>query len=261
MNSKIGLQMFTLRNYIGDLKQLSDTLAKVKAVGYDCVQMTTPAFMSTADFKKLLDDNGLFTCAGGGSFVKMITDAKPFIEEAHTLGCTAIFCETIFANMRTSEAGYHAFAKLMNDVGAVLKKEGLTLQYHFHALEFIRFKNGKTGVDILAEDTDPEAIYFMPDTHWMQSGGIEPSYGITLFKGRMDQVHFKDYAVEPSTERIEQVNKLFAEVGEGNINWPKVIAACRDANVEYYIVEQDETRRCPFESIKISYDNMKKFGL
>ena len=101
----------------------------------------------------------------------------------------------------------------------------------------------------------------MPDTHWIQAGGKEPSRFLRRFHGRMTQVHCKDYGINPAVSSIEQVNKLFAEVGEGTLDWPEILRACREGNVEYYIVEQDFCRHDPFESIRISYQNLKKFGL
>lgn len=261
MKTKIGLQMYTMREHVGDLTQLTDTLKRIQQTGYDCVQMGTPKYMNTNDFKKLLDDTGLTTCTVGGNMNKLLTDIQPIIDEAQILGCNAVFCPTLGADMRTTEDGFKAFSILMNLVGEQLRKEGMTLQYHSHAMEYVRFDSGKTGMDILVENTDPESVYFMPDTHWMQAGGVEPSREITRFKGRINQVHFKDYNVDSNVEGIGDVIKLFAEVGEGNIYWPAVVDACRDANIEYYVVEQDQSRRDIFDSIKISIDNMKKFGL
>jgi sugar phosphate isomerase/epimerase len=51
------------------------------------------------------------------------------------------------------------------------------------------------------------------------------------------------------------------EVGEGNLNWPEIIEACRHAGVEYYAVEQDTCCRDPFESLAISLRNLKAMGL
>ncbi|MFL7808595.1 MAG: sugar phosphate isomerase/epimerase, partial [Anaerolineae bacterium] len=52
-----------------------------------------------------------------------------------------------------------------------------------------------------------------------------------------------------------------AEIGEGNLNWPAILAACAEAGVEWYAIEQDICRRDPFESLKISYDNLRQMGL
>jgi sugar phosphate isomerase/epimerase len=51
-----------------------------------------------------------------------------------------------------------------------------------------------------------------------------------------------------------------AEIGEGNLDWADVLAACRDAGVEWLIVEQDECRRDPFESLAISRRNLRSLG-
>ena len=60
---------------------------------------------------------------------------------------------------------------------------------------------------------------------------------------------------------IENVVKDFAEVGQGNIDWPEVIAACQDVGVQYYIVEQDLCPGDPLDSLKISFDKMLELGL
>jgi sugar phosphate isomerase/epimerase len=54
----------------------------------------------------------------------------------------------------------------------------------------------------------------------------------------------------------------FAEIGEGNLNWPRIMAAAADAGVEWYLVEQDRCYdRDPFESLAISYRNLQAMGL
>jgi sugar phosphate isomerase/epimerase len=54
---------------------------------------------------------------------------------------------------------------------------------------------------------------------------------------------------------------LMAEVGEGNLNWPAILEACRQAGVEWYIVEQDTCQRDPLESLRISLRNLQAMGL
>jgi sugar phosphate isomerase/epimerase len=54
---------------------------------------------------------------------------------------------------------------------------------------------------------------------------------------------------------------VMAEVGEGNLNWPGILAACKEANVEWYAVEQDICPGDPFESLAISYRNLAAMGL
>jgi sugar phosphate isomerase/epimerase len=52
-----------------------------------------------------------------------------------------------------------------------------------------------------------------------------------------------------------------AEVGEGNLNWQRILPACKAADVEYLLVEQDICYRDPFESLQISFNNLKEMGV
>jgi len=52
-----------------------------------------------------------------------------------------------------------------------------------------------------------------------------------------------------------------AEVGEGNLNWPAILDACRSSGTEIYAVEQDICQRDPFESLAVSYRNLQAMGL
>ncbi|RLT40354.1 MAG: hypothetical protein DWI57_08625 [Chloroflexi bacterium] len=72
---------------------------------------------------------------------------------------------------------------------------------------------------------------------------------------RMPVIHLKDMAI------VGQREQVMAEVGEGNLNWPGILAACVDANVEWYAVEQDICPGDPFESLVISYRNLAALGL
>ena len=51
-----------------------------------------------------------------------------------------------------------------------------------------------------------------------------------------------------------------AEVGEGNLNWPAILQACKSSGVEHLLVEQDICYRDPFESLEISRRNLKAMG-
>ena len=72
--------------------------------------------------------------------------------------------------------------------------------------------------------------------------------------GRADLVHVKDMAMRGREQ-------LYAEVGEGNLNWPAILDACEAAGARWYIVEQDTCQRDPFESLGISLRNLKGMGL
>ena len=101
-------------------------------------------------------------------------------------------------------------------------------------------------MDILLEKSDPKYFDFELDTYWIQAGGADPVEWIRKVEGRMEVIHLKDMAILDN----EQV---FAEIGEGNLDWPRIFQACRDIGVKWYAVEQDSCLRDPFESLAISF--------
>jgi hypothetical protein len=53
-----------------------------------------------------------------------------------------------------------------------------------------------------------------------------------------------------------------AAVGEGNMNFPAIIAACEGAGTKYALVEQDECGdQNPFNCLKKSFDCLTALGL
>lgn len=72
----------------------------------------------------------------------------------------------------------------------------------------------------------------------------------------MPVCHFKDFAWVNGSG-------VFCEIGEGNLDWPEIIRACNETGVRWFSIEQDRTfmDRDIFESIKISFDNLKAMGV
>ena len=55
--------------------------------------------------------------------------------------------------------------------------------------------------------------------------------------------------------------RSFAEVGQGILDWKTIFEAAEAGGAEWYIVEQDTCQRDPFESLAISFNNLKAMGL
>ena len=77
---------------------------------------------------------------------------------------------------------------------------------------------------------------------------------------------------EPEAKYIEQMKpepkrqwrhaEALAALEADEKNWPAILEAGREAGTRWYIVEQDRCYdRDPFDSLKISYDNLKAMGL
>ena len=261
---KKGVQCYTVRNYMIDRDMFGYSMKRIKAIGYESVQNGTPPYMTDSEVKTLLDDIGLIPCSGYASFAEMNSNPdaiKRAVETAKVYDTKYVAVETLPESQRESAEGYKRFAADLNRIGKELSKEGCGILYHNHALEFYSFGGGKHGMDILVSETDPSCVFFSLDTHWLASGGVNPVEWIYRVKGRMPIIHFKDYAIGGGAAEIEGVCKRFAEVGEGNLDWVKIVQACHDTGVEYAIVEQDICKNNPFDSLKTSYKNMISFDV
>lgn len=258
--SRIGLQMYTMRDHMKTLEDYKETVKKVAEIGYKVLQMTRPDFISLEDNIALLSQYGLCADSVYRPVLEVEKEAENAAKEAEKYGCDVIRTNSIPAEMSKSAEGYREFAKIMNRSGKACKDAGLRYIYHFHAFEWIRFGE-KRGIDILLEETDPECVFFQPDVFWLTNAGTEPSVSLRMFAGRAFTMHVKDYAIRQLEGAVENVPYFFAPVGTGNLNWPGIRKTADEIGIKRYVVEQDMCEGDVFEAIRISYDNLRKMGL
>lgn len=252
MVTEIALQLYTLREHLKTPADIAASLKKVRQIGYQAVQVSGIGPIPEAELKKICDGEGLQIAATHEGLDVITNKTDELIARHKTWACAYTACPYL-ANKYHSEEGFKEIAKKLTVAGEKLAAAGITLTYHNHAFEFHRY-NGRTGLEIIYAESDPKFLQSEIDTYWVQFGGGDPVDWCRRLKGRLPLVHFKDYVV------FEE-KPTFAEVGEGNLNWPAIVAACREAGTKWYIPEQDICRRDPFESVKISYQNMRKLGL
>lgn len=251
-NTQVAAQMYTLREFSKTPADLERTLRKVKAIGYDVVQISGIGPIGYPELKRILDDTGITVCATHISYERMRDEPQKVIEEHYLIECKYPAIGGLPGEYRNAE-GYARFAKEASEVGRRLADGGLCFGYHNHSFELEKYGD-RTGLQILYEDSDPRYFKAEIDTYWVQHGGGDPAWWIEKLSGRIPLVHLKDMTVRGGTP-------IMAEVGEGNLNWPRIIDACRKAGVEWYIVEQDTCERDPFDSLRISLENLKKMGV
>ena len=251
----IAAQMYTVRDFAKTPADIAVTLKKVKALGYDAMQVSGFGPIDPKELKHLADSEGLDICATHTDYERMRDDTQAVIDEHLLWGCKYPAIGGLPQVYRESgEEGFTKFAKEASGVARKLADAGLTFGYHNHSFELQKFGD-RTGLQILLEESDPEVFQMEIDTYWIQHGGADPAAWIRKAKGRADLVHLKDMAMVGREQR-------FAEVGEGNLNWPAILDASKEAGARWYIVEQDLCYdRDPFESLGISLKNLQAMGL
>lgn len=253
----LAAQLYTVRRFTQTLDGFAESMKKIRDIGYRAVQVSGIGPISNEDVRRIVDDNGLTICITHIPFDQVRNNTRAVVDQHHLWGCNHVAVGSMPGDYRTGEDGYLRFAKDASEIGKVLANDGLTFSYHNHSFEFMRY-GGRTGLDIVFDESDPNYLQGELDTYWVQHGGGDPVAWVRRLKNRMPVVHLKDMAVISEGWNVQQI---MAEIGEGNLNWTEILSACKESNVQWYAVEQDECQRDPFESLTISYQYLKKLGL
>jgi sugar phosphate isomerase/epimerase len=250
--SKIAAQLYTVREFTQTPEDIAETMKKVAAIGYEAVQLSALAPMDPAELRKICDDNGLTICATHIPYERMRDDPEGVIEEHDILGCDFPAIGGMAKDYREAKK-FSEFARDASEVGRRLAEGGKTFAYHNHSWELEKHGD-RTILQILYEDSDPEYFTAELDTYWVQHGGGSPMAWIDRLGERSRIIHFKDMVILGGQQ-------TYTEIGEGNLDWPGILEACENADIEWYIVEQDTCQRDPFESLEMSFNNLKAMGV
>lgn len=246
---KLGAQLFTLRDYIQTYEDTEKTFEFLKNEGINVAQISGIGPIEPEKVAELVARFDLDICITHKPFERMQNDLDNLIKEHKMINCPSIGVGSMPTQYRGSLEGLREFIKEANEIGARMREKGIQFAYHNHAFEFERMADGRTIMDTLVEDTDSDCVHFILDTHWLQTGGVNPPDYIRKIGRRMEVCHFKDY-------KIVDNERKFAEIGTGNLDLDECFKACRDIGVGYIVIEQDSCDIDPRESMSISYKNL-----
>ena len=244
--NKLGVQLYTIRDFMGDETSIKESFAKLKALGIDEVQ-TAGCAISYDKFGALAKEAGLTVVGTHDNFDAKKQDPVGYMKLHDDLG-TKMMCNGGFWG--ENEEDYVAFAGRVNELCSVIGEKGFKFSYHNHGHEFTKF-NGKTAMDILAENTDPRYATFCLDTYWVQYGGGDVRQWIKKFAGRIEILHLKDMGFKGG--------QFITEIGNGNLNWDGILDTANEAGVKHYVIEQDSCPGNPFDSLAQSVEFLKKY--
>lgn len=250
--TQIALQLYTLRDFMKTPADMADTFKKIKKIGYEAVQFSGAGPIEPAHLKQLLDENGIHCCAMHEGMEGLQNNLPAIIAKMKTVGCDFTALGSAPAEYRTQE-GLPKLVTALNEIGKKFAAEKIRFGYHNHKFEF-ELVGKKTILREIFDSTNPKYVAAELDTFWVQYGGADPMDWIRSVKGRIPVAHIKDFTI-----KNDQV--VMAEIGEGNLNWKGIFKALKEAKCRWYCVEQDTCQRPPFESIEISYRNLKKMGI
>ena len=257
-----GLALYTVRDEMKTNPK--EVLQKVADIGYKYIESAgydNGKFygMSPLEFRNYLEEIGLTPMSTHQGTVtlenadKMIADVKTagfkyFVIPVPPMGLFSYSQETQSMGMTGGAAN---LANILNTLGEKCSKAGLELLYHNHDFEFKKDEDGIIPIDYLLENTNPDDVNFQMDLFWVTKAEANPISYFEKYPGRFKGWHVKD---------MDEQGR-FAPVGNGTIDFARILEKKDLSGMEFYLVEQDRTFDMqPMEVIKISHKGLKKFG-
>jgi sugar phosphate isomerase/epimerase len=224
-----------------DIEIILDTVADA---GYAAVE-GGPA--DAARYKPMLDARGLVYGGSHAGLQSLREDVPGLIKYLRTMDASDVCNSGLLKWDNLTAQDYYEAIPILNQIGKTLRSEGIWLHYHNHAFEFDKVEGDRTGMDLLMDGLDPDAVDFCIDVAWVQKGGEEPAAYIQKYQDIIGYLHFKDFDDEG-----------WCELGRGKVGFEPIMKVLPTMPfVRWVMIEQDSTRNDPHDSSRISRQFLK----
>ena len=236
------LQLYTVRRPLED--DLEGTVKRVAELGY--TQVEPYNFVATADaLAAAMAANGLTAPSGHAPLLSR--DQDEIFQAAQKLGIGTVIDPHVDRARWTTETDIKDTAKALNAAAAKGAAYGITVGYHNHEFELENRINGRSALEVLAENLDPQVVLEV-DTYWAAVGGEDPVALLERLGDRVRFIHIKDGPL--TKEDKDQV-----AVGAGRMPIREIIAAAK--NLEAGVVELDDFNGDIFDAVGESLTYLK----
>ena len=257
----VGLQLYTIRDAMtedtpGSLKKISD-------LGYRNLELADYAEgkfygYTPKDFRTMVEDLGMVVLS---SHTKVeaegitLDNAKAMAEAHAELGakyCVQPWVEEVDRNIES----YKKMVADWNEVGSIMKDVGIQFGYHNHNFEFDTLDGIVPYYDIFMAELDAELVTMEIDLFWVTKAGQDPVEMFNKYPGRFQLFHLKDMRTQEAPF-YDVIKDDISSVGDGIIDFKRILAAKDVAGMKYHFVEDDnQGNGKPFQAIESSIHNL-----
>ena len=255
MFTKLGVQVYTVRDYIKDEESMDASFAKLAELGYSELQT---AGWESETYARLAKKHGLTVVGTHYNYDKIINNIEETKALHKILGTTNV---GIGGGSVRAYDDIMKFCETYNNAAKIYAEDGFKLTYHNHSFEFVEVKDGKSMMDLLVENLDKDNVSFVLDTCWVANAGCDVRAWLEKLAGRVDILHLKDLKVLFADEGKWAVRQQLCEIGNGNLNWEGILNTAEATGVKHIVVEQDGAwiDGDPFKSLEFSKNYLAKF--
>ena len=272
---KTYVQQIMLGTVTGSEKAARETLARIKAAGYDglelnsfmihptpfLVRMLTKAAGMPAgkggklDWEALLRDEGLSVVSLHTDLGSIERDAAAAAADAKRFGTDTVVITGMYRFDYGSESGVKSLAKRLNKAGEQLNAHGVSLLYHNHNVELLLTDGNRRAYEILIDETDPSLVNFEFDSYWFTDGGADAKAWMRRLGPRMKLWHVTDRGSRQSGPAMTPILTCDSmELGTGNMDLSELWRAAEENGVQSVILESHKNwiGKDPVKSLETS---------
>ena len=269
------VQQFMLGSVLKNEASVRETLAAVKAAGYDSIELcgfmlhpmgfvirmlTKAAGMPVGsggnlDWEKLVKESGLNVVSVHQDLGSIERDAKAVVEEAKRFGTDTVVITGMYRFDYGSEEAVRDLANRLNEAGKALRSQGIQLLYHNHNCELRKVNPQQCAYNILLEETDPEYVNFEFDSYWFTEGGADAKLWMRRLGSRMKLWHINDRGTRMSGPAMTPILKTDSmELGTGNMDLEGMAEIAKENGIDTVILESHRNwiDNSPVKSLQLS---------
>ena len=278
---KKAVQQIMLGTVTGNEAQARQTLQKIKAAGYDGLELnrfmihkssllvralTRAAGMPTGkggnlDWHALLAESGLSVVSLHADLGSLEREPEAVMEEAKSFGTDRIVITGMYRFDYSDEKSVSELAQRLNKCGEKLKNENLSLLYHNHNVELLSVRPGRRAYDVLIEETDPNYVNFEFDSYWFTDSGADAKAWMRKLGTRMKLWHINDRGSRQKGPAMTPILKADSmELGRGNMDLDGLREIALANGIEAVILESHKNwiDKDPVKSLEVSAEWLRE---
>lgn len=264
----VALQLYTIRDFTS--RDFAGTMEKVRGMGYEYVEPAGLYGINAAEFRRILDANGLKSICAHVPISELIDNLDKTLEDYKLIGCEYVAIPYLSEDMRPGTPAFTGILKEIERIGHASREIGMPLLYHNHDFEFIIMEDDSFGLDYLYKTIPADILQTEIDTCWVKVAGQDPVEYIKKYAGRCPIVHLKDFVGSKSENMYELIgiesnskpakSFEFRPVGYGVQDIPAILDAAVESGAKYVVVEQDASQEPSIEAARMSREYLKGLG-
>lgn len=276
------VQQIMLGTVTGTEQKARETLRRIKAAGYDGIELngfmirptpvmvqmlTKMAGMPTGkggklDWASLVKEAGLSVVSIHEDLGTIKREPEMVIAEAKKFKTSNVVITGMYRFDYSDKNAVQELASDLNEAGERLLTEGIHLLYHNHNCEFRKVAPGKTAYQILLEETDPKFVNFEFDSYWPTEAGISAYILMQQLGTRMKLYHINDRGSRLSGASMTPILESDSmELGYGNMDLESLVKQAKGVGVEAVILESHKNwaEKSPLASLELSAEFMNQY--